>query len=345
MNDKLKQIVANASKVFILTDENVAPFWLPETEYWLGCENAVEIVIQSGEKHKTLQTVQRIWKTLMRHHADRNALLVNLGGGVITDLGGFAASTYKRGIRFINIPTTLLGMVDAAIGGKTGIDFGGGKNQIGTFAEPMAVITDPVYLETLDDREVRSGLAEMLKYGFIADPELLHADAENYVPYIKRCGEIKREIVKKDPTEKGLRKILNFGHTLGHAIESHCLTTDFPLLHGEAVALGMMAALCISVKQCDLDASVLKNFENQLPMLLSECPIRLSEADIEPIMEYLAFDKKNKGEKPQFVLLESVGKPVWDVEVEPVLVSEALYYLLKWISNNCSEERRFCLPF
>lgn len=331
MNDKLKQIVANASKVFILTDENVAPFWLPETEYWLGCENAVEIVIKPGEKHKTLQTVQRIWKTLMRHHADRNALLVNLGGGVITDLGGFAASTYMRGIKFINIPTTLLGMVDAAIGGKTGIDFGGGKNQIGTFAAAEEVIIDPVYLETLDTRKIRSGLAEMLKYGFIADPELLHADAENNVPYIKRCGEIKREIVKKDPTEKGLRKILNFGHTLGHAIESHCLTTDYPLLHGEAVALGMAAALWISVKQCDLDASVLKNFENKLPMLLPECPIRLSEADIEPITDYLAFDKKNKGEKPQFVLLEAVGKPVWDVEVEAGWVVEALSYIMEKI--------------
>ncbi len=331
MSDKLKNLIANSSKIFILTDENVAPFWLPETEHWLGCENAVEIVIKSGEQHKTLQTVQRIWKTLMRYHADRNALLINIGGGVITDLGGFAASTYKRGIKFINVPTTLLGMVDAAIGGKTGIDFGGAKNQIGTFAEPMAVITDPVYLETLDEREIRSGLAEMLKYGFIVDPELLHADAENYVPYIKRCGEIKREIVAKDPTEKGLRKILNFGHTLGHAIESHCLTTDFPLLHGEAVALGMMAAHCISVKQCDLDASVLKNFENQLPMLLSECPIRLSEADIEPIMDYLAFDKKNKGEKPQFVLLESVGKPVLDVEVEAGWVVEALSYIMEKI--------------
>ena len=336
MNDKLKQIVANASKVFILTDENVAPFWLPETEYWLGCKNAVEIVIKSGEKHKTLQTVQRIWKTLMRHHADRNALLVNLGGGVITDLGGFAASTYKRGIKFINVPTTLLGMVDAAIGGKTGIDFGGAKNQIGTFAEPMVVITDPVYLETLDDREVRSGLAEMLKYGFIADPDLLQVNAENFASYIIRCGQIKREIVEKDPTEKGLRKILNFGHTLGHAIESHCLTTDFPLLHGEAVALGMMVDLWISVKQCGLDETVLQNFENQLPMLLSDAEIGLSEADIEPIMGYLAFDKKNKGETPRFVLLESVGKPVLDVEVDSRLVSDALSYVLQWASNNCS---------
>ena len=169
MSNKLKNVIAEASKVFILTDENVAPFWLPETEYWLGCENAVEIVLRPGEKYKNLQSVQRIWKTLMKHHADRNALLINLGGGVITDLGGFAASTYKRGIRFINIPTTLLAMVDAAIGGKTGIDFGGGKNQIGTFAEAEEVLVKPDFLITLPRRELLSGMAEMLKYGFIAD--------------------------------------------------------------------------------------------------------------------------------------------------------------------------------
>ena len=333
MNESLKKAIVEASKVFILTDENVAPFWLPETEYWLGCENAVEIVIKPGEKHKTLQTVQRIWKTLMRHHADRNALLVNLGGGVITDLGGFAASTYKRGIKFINIPTTLLGMIDAAIGGKTGIDFGGGKNQIGTFSEAEEVIIDPVFLETLPQRELLSGLSEMLKYGFIADPELLHADAENYFPYIKRCAEIKSEIVKKDPTEKGLRKILNFGHTIGHAVESHCLTTDYPLLHGEAVALGMAAALWLSVKQCGLDKGVLKNFESQLPMLLSEAEVSLSEADFEPIVDYLSFDKKNKGEKPQFVLLEAVGKPVWEVTLPSVTIKEALEYVISKVSN------------
>ena len=237
MNDKLKQIFDKTSKVFILTDENVAPFWLPEVEYWLNCKNAVEIVIKAGERHKNLQTVQRIWKTLMKYQSDRNALLINLGGGVITDLGGFAASTYKRGIKFINIPTTLLAMMDAAIGGKTGIDFGGSKNQIGTFVEAEEVIIDPVFLETLPQREICSGLAEMLKYGFVADSNLLNVNLENYQQYITRCGEIKREIVKQDPTEKGLRKILNFSHTLGHAIESYCLTTDYPLLHGEAVAL------------------------------------------------------------------------------------------------------------
>jgi len=328
MNDKLKQIVAEASKVFILTDGNVAPFWLPETEYWLGCENAVEIVIKSGEKYKTLQTVQRIWKTLMRHHADRNAMLINLGGGTITDLGGFAASTYKRGIKFINVPTTLLAMVDAAIGGKTGIDFGGAKNQIGTFAEAEDVIINPVFLETLPPREIHSGLAEMLKYGFIADANLLNVNLENYQQHIVRCGEIKRDIVAKDPTEKGLRKILNFGHTFGHAIESCCLTTDYPLLHGEAVALGMAGTLWLSVKQCGLSEQVLKDYEEKLPMLLSEAEISLSEADVEPILGYLVHDKKNKGEKPRFVLLEAVGMPVWDVDVEKEWVKAALHYII-----------------
>ena len=332
MNDKLKQIFDKTSKVFILTDENVALFWLPEVEYWLNCKNAVEIVIKAGEQHKNLQTVHRIWKTLMKHHSDRNALLINIGGGVITDLGGFAASTYKRGIKFVNVPTTLLAMVDAAIGGKTGIDFGGGKNQIGTFAEAEEVIIDPVFLETLPQREICSGLAEMLKYGFVADPNLLNVNLENYQQYITRCGEIKREIVMQDPTEKGLRKVLNFGHTLGHAIESHCLTTDYPLLHGEAVVLGMLGALWLSVRQCGLDEKVLQDFESQLPMLLSEVKISLSESDIEPILGYLVHDKKNKGEKPQFVLLEAVGKPVLDVEIEPNLVKSSLQYLIK-VSN------------
>ena len=333
MNDKLKQIFDKTSKVFILTDENVAPFWLPEVEYWLNCKNAVEIVIKAGERHKSLQTVQRIWKTLMKHHADRNALLINLGGGVITDLGGFAASTYKRGIKFINVPTTLLAMVDAAIGGKTGIDFGGGKNQIGTFAEAEAVIIDPVFLETLPERELLSGMAEMIKYGFIADANLLNINSENYQQHITRCGEIKRSIVAQDPTEKGLRKVLNFGHTIGHAIESHCLTTDYPLLHGESVALGMLGALWLSVKQCGLDEKVLQDYVKQLPMLLSESELNLTEADVEPILGYLALDKKNRGEKPQFVLLEAVGKPVRDVEVEPSLIKQALEYTLLHIKR------------
>ena len=322
-------ILSKASQVFILTDENVAPFWLPEVEYWLGCENAIEIVIRPGEQYKNLQTVQKIWKTLMKHHADRNALIINMGGGTIADLGGFAASTYKRGINFINIPTTLLAMVDAAIGGKTGIDFGGAKNQIGTFAEAEEVLVDPVFLSTLPRREILSGLAEMLKYGFISDAKLLEINLKNYQDYILRSGEIKREIVAIDPKEAGLRKILNFGHTLGHAIESHCLTTDYPLLHGEAVALGMAGALWLSVKKCGLNERVLKDYEKKLSVLLSEAEIALTDADVNPIMDYLAYDKKNKGENPQFVLLEAVGNPVWNVEVEPDLVKASLLYIIK----------------
>ncbi len=321
-------MLSKASQVFILTDENIAPFWLPEVEYWLGCENAIEIVIRPGEQHKNLQTVQRIWKTLMKHHADRNALLINLGGGTITDLGGFAASTYKRGIKFINVPTTLLGMIDASIGGKTGIDFGGAKNQIGTFAEAEEVIVDPVFLETLPTRELLSGLSEILKCGFIADSNLLNVSLENYQQYIARCGEIKHEIVAQDPTEKGLRKVLNFGHSLGHAIESHCLTTDYPLLHGEAVALGMLGSLWLSVKQLGLNETVLQDFAKQVPMLLSESEIALSEADIEPILGYLVHDKKNKGETMQFVLLEAVGKPVWDVMVDNDTIKRSLEYII-----------------
>lgn len=320
--------IAEVSQVFILTDENVAPFWLPEVAHWLRCDSAVDIIIKPGEQHKNLQTVQRIWKTLMKHYADRNALLINLGGGVITDLGGFAASTYKRGIKFINIPTTLLAMVDAAIGGKTGIDFGGAKNQIGTFAEAEEVLVDPVFLSTLPRREILSGMAEMLKYGFIADDNLLEINIDKYQDYILRAGEIKREIVAKDPEEAGLRKILNFGHTLGHAIESHCMTTDCPLLHGEAVSLGMAGALWLSVKQCSLDEQVLKDYEKKLPILLSEAEIALSDADVEPIMDYLAYDKKIKGEKPQFVLLETVGKPVWDVEIDVDTIEQSLEYVI-----------------
>ena len=168
----------------------------------------------------------------------------------------------------------------------------------------------------------------MLKYGFIADAQLLEADLENYQEYILRAGEIKREIVAKDPYELGLRKILNFGHTIGHAIESHCLTTDYPLLHGEAVALGMAAALWLSVKQCGLDKMVLKDYEKRLPMLLSEAELNLTEDDIAPIMAYLVHDKKNKGDQPQFVLLEAIGRPVWDMEVPAGLVCEALEYVI-----------------
>lgn len=325
--EELKKILSEASQVFILTDENVAMFWLPETEHWFGCEHAVEIVLKPGEEAKTIQTAQKIWRVMMKHHADRQAVMVNLGGGVITDLGGFVASCYHRGIRFINVPTTLLAMVDAAIGGKTGVDFGGCKNQIGTFAEPLEVWISPIYLSTLPHREILSGLAEMMKYGFIAHPPMLKVNPDNYQEYLLAAGKIKREIVAKDYKEQRLRKLLNFGHTLGHAIESHSFTKENPLLHGEAVALGMGAALWLSVQLCRLDEQVLHDYEKQLPVLLSEAGIRLDATDIEPVMGYLVHDKKNASGKCQFVLLEAPGQPVLDEEVAPELIRQSLMYI------------------
>lgn len=323
MND-MKYDIGNYSSAFILTDENIAPFWLPEVCAWLHCPEAIEIVIKPGEQQKNLQTVQRIWNKLLRHNADRHSLLVNLGGGVISDLGGFAASCFKRGIDFINIPTTLLAMVDASIGGKTGIDFGGFKNQIGTFAEPKTVLLNTMFLGTLPKREMLSGLAEMLKYGFIADSELLQVNLENYENYIGRSAEIKQSIVSEDPLEQGKRKVLNFGHTIGHAIESHCLASENPLLHGEAVAVGMWCALWLSVQKMGLDEMVLRDYERKLPMLLSESQVAIGEQDIDEILKKLVHDKKSRDGKPQFVLLEALEKPVYDVEIESDMIHEAL---------------------
>lgn len=321
--------IENYSSVYILTDKNVAPFWLPEVCHWLNCPGAIEIVIKEGEEQKNLQTVQRIWKTLMKHHADRHSLLINLGGGVICDLGGFAASTFMRGIDFINVPTTLLAMVDASIGGKTGIDFGGYKNQIGTFAQPKEICCFPTTLMTLPQREILSGLAEMMKYGFIADAELLKVDLDNFEGYISRCADIKKRIVADDPQEHGQRKVLNFGHTLGHAFESISLTTDSPLRHGEAVALGMWCALWLSAQQCGLDETILHDYERKLPMLLREAEIAMNEQDIDAIMTFLTHDKKNFGDQIRFVLLEAVDKPLIDQQVPENLIRESVMELLK----------------
>ena len=329
----MKVQINNYSSVFILTDENVAPFWLPEVCHWLHCPEAVEIIIKPGEQQKNLRTVQKIWNKLLKHNADRHSLLINLGGGVVSDVGGFAASCFKRGIDFVNVPTTLLAMVDASIGGKNGIDFGGFKNQIGVFAEAKDVLLNPMFLSTLPKREILSGLAEMLKYGFIADSELLQADLENYESNIRRAAEIKKTIVAEDPFEQGKRKILNFGHTIGHAIESHYLTKETPLLHGEAVVVGMWCALWLSVKKLGLDETVLHDYGTQLSMLLSETQIIVSEQDIDEILKKLVHDKKTYGGKPQFVLLEAVGKPACDIEIEQGLICKALLQFKKSFLN------------
>lgn len=321
---ELKRTLEQASQVFVLTDENVAPLWLPELKHWLGCESAVDIVIKAGEGNKTLRTAQLIWRRLLRHQADRDAVLVNLGGGMVTDLGGFVASCYQRGIRFVNVPTTLMGMVDAAIGGKTGVDFSGFKNQIGTFADPLEVLISPIYLSTLPERELLSGLAEMLKYGFIADPSMLKINKGNYEQYLLRAGRIKREFVSKDFKDQGERKVLNFGHTMGHALESWSLSTEHPLRHGEAVAIGMACALWISAQQCGLPQEVLQSYWPQLQMLLEASELRLSLEDVDAILANLVHDKKNRSGSTRWVLLQAPGKPLWDQKVSDDLVRASL---------------------
>lgn len=331
--EELKEILSEASQVFVLTDENVAMYWLPELEHWLGCEQAIEIVVKAGERYKTLGTAQRVWKALLKHNADRHAVLVNMGGGTITDLGGFVASCYQRGIRFVNVPTTLLAMVDASIGGKNGVNFVGCKNQIGTFAEPLEVMVNPICLSTLPERELLSGIAEMVKYGFIADDAMLKVDERNYEQYILRAGDLKRDIVDDDPTDLEQRKVLNFGHTLGHAMESFSMTTETPLTHGEAVALGMWCALWLSVQQCGLHEEVLIDYEHRLPSLLAEAEVNLNAGDVDAIMSYLDHDKKNKDGHTAFVLLKAVEKPVIDQRVPEPLVREALFELMNLLED------------
>lgn len=327
--DELKELLADATKVFVLTDANVAMYWLPELEHWLGCEQAVEIIVKAGERYKTIGTAQRIWKSLLKHEADRQSVLVNLGGGTISDLGGFAASCYQRGIRFVNVPTTLLAMVDASIGGKNGVDLGGCKNQIGTFAEPIEVLVNPIFLSTLSDRELLSGIAEMVKYGFVADEDLLGITVDNYEQYILRAGRIKKEIVEQDFRDRNKRQVLNFGHTIGHAIEAYSLKTETPLTHGEAVALGMWCALWISIQQCGLREEVLSDYEPVKKTLLSQADLPFETIDIDVVMSLLAHDKKRQDGQMNFVLLKAVEKPLVGQQVDWELIRESMVEMLK----------------
>ncbi|MBN8680116.1 MAG: 3-dehydroquinate synthase [Chitinophagales bacterium] len=236
------------SQVLVLTDTHTHVHCLPRLQNLLPYPFHT-IQITAGEQHKNLETCTLIWQQMLLHKLDRKSLLINLGGGVIGDMGGFCAATWKRGIDFIQVPTTLLSMTDAAIGGKTGIDFQGIKNTIGVFQAPAAVFADPAFLHTLSDRELKSGLAEVLKHGFIGDPKLLdsfanlHPAALRTLPWnqlLTQSIAVKVRVVTEDPKEKGLRMLLNYGHSIGHAIESYFLGTDSPLTHGEAIAIGMI---------------------------------------------------------------------------------------------------------
>lgn len=319
------------SKIFILVDENTSQYCLPHLLNNLATEIEIEIIeLEVGEIHKNIATCTEVWGALSDLGGDRKSILINLGGGVISDLGGFVACTFKRGIDFINIPTTLLSMVDASIGGKNGVDLGNLKNQIGIIREPKAVIVDTQFLSTLPQNEMRSGLAEMLKHGLIFDKkywdkfkDLKSLNTDNLNELIHQSIEIKNEIVCEDLTENGIRKSLNFGHTLGHAIESYFLENDnkTSLLHGEAIAVGMILESYISREK-----ELLTNEEYQeIKYIINDIfeRIEFSQIDIEKIIELLIFDKKNEFGKVQFALLDGIGKIKINQESDNVLIYKA----------------------
>lgn len=323
------------SKIFVLVDENIRRNCLPVFHQLLPDVKTNGVIeIASGEVNKNIRSASYIWEQLTELQADRDSLLINLGGGVITDIGGFAAATFKRGMDFINIPTTLLGQVDAAIGGKTGIDFHEYKNQVGLFTDPGIVIIDPVFLNTLEDIHWKSGFSEVLKYALIMDVELwktidnrhYHELKNDWNTIIIKAARDKIAIVKNDNLEKGIRKILNFGHTVGHALETFFLKTDHPITHGEAVAAGMICETWLSSQLTDLDchpggdiyAQIDRNFER----------LNFNSEDFNELIRLMKQDKKVRQGLFKFSLLRRLGKAIHDIEVSDELVIQSLEFYL-----------------
>ncbi|MCB0539155.1 MAG: 3-dehydroquinate synthase [Bacteroidetes bacterium] len=319
LNAYLKENSFN--KIFILVDENTKRDCLPLIHF----NNFIEIEIKSGEQHKNIQTCQQIWAVLLEHEAHRNDLLINLGGGVIGDMGGFCASVFKRGISFVNIPTTLLAMVDASIGGKTGIDFYNQKNMLGVFNKPKAVLIDNIFLKTLPTRQLLSGKAEMLKHGIIANEEHFFSIPIDEIPtlnLIETSINIKNDFVKQDPYDKGLRKTLNFGHTLGHALESYCLSENYDLLHGEAVAQGMLWAIDLSVNFNALDFSMATRLKNHIRLFFK--PLQIPNTSLKEIIIIAQNDKKNNDSSINFCLLKDISNPIVDLKLNANQVYDCL---------------------
>ncbi|WP_405567603.1 3-dehydroquinate synthase [Polaribacter sp. Asnod6-C07] len=321
----------NYSTIFILVDENTLEHCYPKFIPNLTTDKKIELIeIESGEINKNLETCIGVWNAITDLGGDRKSLLITLGGGVITDLGGFVASCFKRGIDFVNIPTTLLSMVDASVGGKTGVDLGVLKNQIGLFANPEMVIVDNVYLETVAPREIKSGTAEIIKYGVTYDINLFNQIKDNkdlnISDLIFRSVEIKNEVVLQDPKEKNLRKILNFGHTLGHAIESFYLESEDKenLTHGEAIAIGMVCECYMSSKLLGLSEEKVNDVKEVVVSIYDK--IMLLKEDFSSILDLLKHDKKNVNGQVNFVLLNDFEDFKIDCKVPEELIIESMEF-------------------
>ena len=319
---------ADYSQVFILVDENTRKHCLPILEKEIDTEVKL-IQIASGEIHKNIDTCQLIWNELIKNGADRHSCLLNLGGGVIGDMGGFCASTFMRGIHFFQIPTTLLSQVDASVGSKLGIDFNGIKNIIGVFNEPQAVIIYPNFIDTLDKRELRSGYAEIIKHALIKDKELWkqissYSQLANipFAAIIHRNVEIKKEVVDQDPLEQGLRKILNFGHTIGHAIETQLLISENRLLHGEAIAIGMICEAWIANHLAMITIDQFVELQSYILNIYDDLPNQIESK--KEILQHMKKDKKNKSGIIRASIINDIGSCGFNIPLSEELLIESL---------------------
>lgn len=315
-------------RLFVLTDENTVAHCFPLLKAVFSGHPAKEIVIPAGDSNKTIENVTRVWQVLTENGATRHSLLVNLGGGMVTDLGGFAAATFKRGIRYINIPTTLLGAVDAAVGGKTGVNFEGYKNEIGSFYPSDAVIITADFFRTLDRPAILSGYAEMIKHALIHSEtdwkEILShnfkdEDYSTLNDLVFRSVKIKEDIVEKDPYEQDIRKALNFGHTAGHAFESFAMTSGKPVPHGYAVAWGMIVELWMSHRICGFPKEKLTQTVRFIRDNYGAFTITCD--DYETLFEITRHDKKNIGQAINYTLLGDVG----DIRINQTATKEQLF--------------------
>lgn len=337
--DKIFESIFNEnsySMVFILVDENTKTHCLPKIINQNRLTKAVLIESKSGENNKSVEAIQTIWQILSEKGADRSSLLINLGGGLICDMGGFAASTFKRGMHFINVPTTLLSQVDASVGGKTGFNFSGLKNEIGVFSHPDYVIIDSSFNRTLDKRNILSGWAEMLKHALIFN----ESDWDNLISHdiskinfktlnqlIARSVRIKNDFVEKDPNEKNIRKALNLGHTLGHAFESLFMKTDQSILHGEAVAHGIVCELFLSYKLCGFSKDKLNSITSYI--LKTYKKLNLNPDLFDPIFGFMLHDKKNENAQINFTLLEDFG----EIKINQNSSKDDIMETLNWYKN------------
>jgi len=317
------------SDISVLVDENTERNCFPFISKIVPYAHLIQI--KSGEEQKTIATCEQIWQRMTDLRFDRKALIINLGGGVIGDMGGFCAATYKRGIDFIQIPTTLLSQVDASVGGKLGIDFNGFKNHIGVFKEPQAVFINTDFLKTLSPGELRSGFAEVIKHCLIADKikwkeiQTKVLEEQDWDDLAEHSITIKTKVTQADPEEKGLRKILNFGHTIGHAIESYYLNiTGKKLLHGEAIAIGMIAEAYISYKKKFISQKELEEIRNYIMSIYGK--VEIFDFDLEKILPLTLQDKKNENKTIQCSLLEQVGKANYNIPVTIKEIREAIEY-------------------